>query len=55
MQLLFECTEEQLGNIELKTKPNFTMLALDEALTTFKLAVNPVALGVVQSELLAMR
>ena len=52
---LFECTKEQLGNIVLRAKPNFTTLALDEALETLKkLAVIPVALGVVRSELLAM-
>ena len=44
---LLECTEEQLGNIVLRAKPNFTTLALNEALATLKkLAVIPVALGV---------
>jgi len=42
---LLECTEEQLGNIVLRAKPNFTTLTLDDALTTLKkLAVIPVAL-----------
>lgn len=53
---LLECTEEQLGNIVLRAKPNFTTLPLNDALTALKkLAVIPVALGVVRSELLAMR
>lgn len=53
---LLECTGEQLGNIVLRASPTFTSLPLPDALKTLKtLAVIPVALGVVRSELLAMR
>ena len=46
---LLECTGEQLGNIVLRAKPNFTSLPLTDALKVLK------KLAVVRSELLAMR
>ena len=53
---LLECTTEKLGNIVLRAHPNFTTKTLQDALTTLKsIAVIPVAVGVLRSELAAMR
>ena len=53
---LLECTDGQLGDIVLRADPTFTTRPLVEALKTLKLiAVVPVALGVLRSELYAMR
>ena len=53
---LLECTNEKLGNVVLRAHPNFTSKPLQEALATLKaIAVIPVALGVLRSELSAMR
>ena len=53
---LLECTSEQLGNIVLRADPSFTSHSLDDALKVLKsLAVVPVALGVLRSQLAALR
>ena len=53
---LLECTDGQLGDIVLRADPTFTTRPLVEAFKTLKLiAVVPVALGVLRSELYAMR
>ena len=53
---LLECTSEQLGNIVLRAYPSFTSSLLPDALKILKaIAVVPVALGVLRSDLLAMR
>lgn len=53
---LLECADEKLGNIVLRAHPNFTTKTLVDALATLKsIAVIPVALGVLRSELAAMR
>ena len=53
---LLKCTDGQLGDIVLRADPTFTTRPLVEALKTLKLiAVVPVALGVLRSELYAMR
>ena len=53
---LFECATEQLGNIVLRAHPTFTSKPLAEALTILKsIAVVPVALGVLRSDLSSMR
>lgn len=53
---LLECTTEQLGNIVLRAHPQFTSRPIDEALTLLKsIAVVPVALGVLRSDLASMR
>ncbi len=52
---LLECTSKELGNIVLRAHPNFTSKPLDEVLPLLRsLAVVPVALGVLRSELTAM-
>ena len=52
---LLECTSEDLGNIVLRAHPNFTSKPLDEVITLLRsLAVVPIALGVLRSELSAM-
>ena len=51
-----ECASEQLGNVVLRAHPTFTVQPLAEALATLKsIAVIPIALGVLQSNLAAMR
>ncbi|XP_066924129.1 uncharacterized protein [Clytia hemisphaerica] len=53
---LLECTTEKLGNVVLRAHPDFTTRTLQDALTTLKsIAVIPVAVGVLRSELAAMR
>ena len=53
---LLECTTEQLGNILLRAEPAFTTKPIAEALQVLKsVAVVPVALGVLRSELNIMR
>jgi len=53
---LLECTTEQLGNILLRAEPAFTTKPIAEALQVLKsVAVVPVALGVLRSELSIMR
>ena len=53
---LLECTDEKLGNIVLQAHPNFTTRTLIEALATLKsIDVIPVALGVLRSDLAALR
>ena len=53
---LLECAHEQPTNVILHADPDFTTRPLDTALKTFKsLAVVPVALGVLRSELAGMR
>ena len=53
---LLECTTEKLGNVVLRAHPGFTRMTIDDALATLKsIAVIPVALGVLRSELAAMR
>lgn len=52
---LLECTTEGLGNIILRANPTFTTQPIADALSTLKsLAVIPVALGVLRSELASM-
>jgi len=53
---LLECASEQLKNILLRADPAFTSRPLADALKTIKsIAVIPVALGVLRSELAALR
>lgn len=53
---LLECAHDQLTNVILRADPDFTTRSLDAALGIFKsLAVVPVALGVIRSELSGMR
>ena len=53
---LLECTGERLGNVLLRAHPDFTSQSLTDALVTLKsIAVIPVALGVIRSELASMR
>ena len=52
---LLECTSEELGNIVLRAHPAFTSKRLADAILLLcELAVVPVALGVLRSELSAM-
>ena len=52
---LLECTSEDLGNIALRAYPTFTNLPIADATKILKsLAVVPVALGVLRSELSSM-
>ena len=52
---LLECASPELGNIVLRAHPDFASKPIDEALTILRsLAVVPVALGVLRSELSAM-
>ena len=52
---LLECTSPELGNIVLRAHPEFTTKGINEALTLLRsLAVVPVALGVLRSELSAL-
>ena len=52
---LFECCTQQLGDVVLRGIPDFTSKPIEEALSLLKLlAVVPVALGVVRSELTAL-
>ena len=53
---LLECTSPELGDIVLRAYPNFTTMTIGEAIPLLKsLAVVPVALGVLRSELNAMQ
>ena len=53
---LLECAHEQLTNVILRADADFTTRPLDATLKTFKfLAVVPVALGALHSELAGMR
>ena len=53
---LLECTSSELGDIVLRAHPDFTTRPIQEAITLLKaLAVVPVALGVLRSELNAMQ
>ena len=53
---LLECTSSELGDIVLRAYPAFTTTPIEEALTLLKsLAVVPVALGVLRSDLNAMQ
>ena len=53
---LLECATEDLKDIVLRAYPSFTSKDIDEALKILKsLAVVPIALGVIRSELNAMR
>ena len=53
---LLECASEQLGNVVLRAHPNFTTKNLHEAIATLKsIAVIPVALGVLRSDLASMQ
>ena len=54
MQLL-ECTDDCLGDIVLRAQPDFASLSIKNALSLLKsIAVVPVALGVIRSELMSM-
>ena len=53
---LLECIIEQLGNVVLRTHPNFIFKTLEDALAVLKsITVIPVAPGVLWSDLAAMR
>ena len=52
---LLECTSEDLGNIAIRAYPTFTNLPITDATKILKsLAVIPIALGVLRSELSSM-